>query len=62
MLTENRAITLGRLQVEFEAIYSDKDITEKELRGLLLPRCAQSGLNADSFEYLANYLAKKLCK
>ena len=57
---ENRAITIGRLQVEFEAIYTGKDITEKELRGLLLPKCAQADLSSDAFEYLAKYLTKKL--
>ena len=59
-LTENRAITLGRLQVEFECLYSDKNLTEKELRSMLLKRCAQESLNCRSFEYLAKYLTNKL--
>ena len=60
MLTENRAITLGRLQVEFECLYTDKGLTEKELRGQLLRRCNQEGLNCNSFEYLAKYLTDKI--
>jgi len=59
--TGNRAITIGRLQVEFESLYSDKGLTEKELRSELLRRCAQEGLNCNTFEYLAKYLANKIC-
>ena len=56
-----QAIAIGNLQVEFECLYTDKNLTEKELRGLLLPRCTQKGLSIDSFEYLAKYLTKKIC-
>tara|TARA_R110000744_G_scaffold279655_2_gene391868 strand:+ start:738 stop:968 length:231 start_codon:yes stop_codon:yes gene_type:complete len=60
MLNENRAITLGRLQVEFECLYTDKGLSIKELRSMLLKRCSQEELNSNSFEYLAKYLTQKL--
>jgi hypothetical protein len=60
MLNENRALTLGKLQVEFECLYTDKGLTEKELREQLLRRCTQESLNSNSFEYLAKYLTGKL--
>lgn len=54
------AIAIGQAQVWFESVYSDKGLTEREIRSELLPIATRIGLSSDSYEYLAKYLTRKL--
>ena len=54
------AITLGRIQVEFDCLYNTKEarerLTRKELTSELLRICAREYVSSKGFEYLERKL------
>ena len=53
------AITLGRIQVEFNALYGTKEmkarLTRAELTGELLRICTRENVSHDGFAYLERH-------
>jgi len=56
------AITLGKIQVEFECLFGNKKrrlkphLTTQELTGELLRMCNRDELSFECFQYLEKYL------